>query len=161
MKTYRDLVAEAKRAVPEVTVEDVQARLARGETFGLIDVRDPDEYREGAVQGSVPISRGFLEFKVPEAFQRLFGKTRERRTSSRTVHPRRTIANRATMARQRRITARRPVTGRCRAATVRHHRIMANPATTRRRRSMLSHHKTTGNPRAITPHPRMIRVTAL
>jgi molybdopterin/thiamine biosynthesis adenylyltransferase/rhodanese-related sulfurtransferase len=68
MKTYRDLVAEAKRAVPEVSVEDVHARLARGEALGLIDVRDPDEYREGAVDGAVPISRGFLEFKVPEAF---------------------------------------------------------------------------------------------
>jgi len=68
MKTYRDLVAEAKRAVPEVTVEDVHSRLARGETFALVDVRDPDEYREGAVGGAVPISRGFLEFKVPEAF---------------------------------------------------------------------------------------------
>ena len=31
MKTYRDLIADAKRAVPEVTVEDVQGRLARGE----------------------------------------------------------------------------------------------------------------------------------
>ena len=54
MKTYRDLVAEAKRAVPEVTVEDVHARLARGETLALIDVRDPDEYREGAIASAVP-----------------------------------------------------------------------------------------------------------
>ena len=68
MKTYRDLVADAKRAVPEVTVEDVHGRLAQGEAVNLIDVRDPDEYREGAVAGAVPISRGFLEFKVPEAF---------------------------------------------------------------------------------------------
>ena len=58
MKTYRDLVADAKRAVPEVTVEDVEGRLARGEAVNLIDVRDPDEYREGAVAGAVPISRG-------------------------------------------------------------------------------------------------------
>jgi sulfur-carrier protein adenylyltransferase/sulfurtransferase len=68
MKTYRDLVADAKRAVPEVTVEDVHARLGRGEALAVVDVRDPDEYREGAVAGAVPISRGFLEFKVPEAF---------------------------------------------------------------------------------------------
>jgi molybdopterin/thiamine biosynthesis adenylyltransferase/rhodanese-related sulfurtransferase len=68
MKTYRDLVADAKRAVPEVTVEDVHARLARGEELAVVDVRDPDEFREGAVAGAVPISRGFLEFKVPEAF---------------------------------------------------------------------------------------------
>ena len=68
MKTYRDLVAEAKRVVPEVSVEDVHARLGRGESLAVVDVRDPDEYREGAVAGAMPISRGFLEFKVPEAF---------------------------------------------------------------------------------------------
>jgi molybdopterin/thiamine biosynthesis adenylyltransferase/rhodanese-related sulfurtransferase len=68
MKTYRDLVAEAKRAVPEVTVEEVRDRLAHDPDLALVDVRDPDEYREGAIAGAVPISRGFLEFKVPEAF---------------------------------------------------------------------------------------------
>jgi molybdopterin/thiamine biosynthesis adenylyltransferase/rhodanese-related sulfurtransferase len=68
MKTYRDLVADAKRAVPEVTVEEVHRQLAEGADLAVIDVRDPDEYREGAVAGALPISRGFLEFKVPEAF---------------------------------------------------------------------------------------------
>jgi molybdopterin/thiamine biosynthesis adenylyltransferase len=68
MKSYRDLVAEAKAVVPEVSVEEVQTRLAQGADVALVDVRDPDEYREGAIPGAVNISRGFLEFKVPEAF---------------------------------------------------------------------------------------------
>ncbi len=68
MKTYRDLVAEAKHAVPEVSVEEVSARLADGPPVTVVDVRDPDEYREGAVAGAVNISRGFIEFKVPDAF---------------------------------------------------------------------------------------------
>jgi molybdopterin/thiamine biosynthesis adenylyltransferase/rhodanese-related sulfurtransferase len=68
MRTYRDLVAEAKRAVPEVTVEDVHARLSHGEPLAVVDVRDPDEFREGAVAGATHVSRGFLEFKIPEAF---------------------------------------------------------------------------------------------
>jgi molybdopterin/thiamine biosynthesis adenylyltransferase/rhodanese-related sulfurtransferase len=68
MKTYRDLVAEARRAVPEVTVEDVHARLSQGEPLAVVDVRDPDEFREGAVAGATHVSRGFLEFKIPEAF---------------------------------------------------------------------------------------------
>jgi molybdopterin/thiamine biosynthesis adenylyltransferase len=68
MRTYRDLVAEAKRVVPEVSVEEVHARLQGEAPLALVDVRDPDEYREGAIEGAVPISRGFLEFKVPEAF---------------------------------------------------------------------------------------------
>jgi molybdopterin/thiamine biosynthesis adenylyltransferase/rhodanese-related sulfurtransferase len=68
MRTFRDLVAEAKQVIPEVTVEDVRARQASGAPLALVDVRDPDEYREGALEGATPISRGFLEFKVPEAF---------------------------------------------------------------------------------------------
>ena len=68
MKTYRDLVSDAKTAVPEVSVEDVRERLVSGQPMILIDVRDPDEYREGFVDGAVPISRGFLEFKVQDAY---------------------------------------------------------------------------------------------
>lgn len=68
MKTYRDLVTEAKQAVPEVSVEQVHGRLAAGDPPVLIDVRDPDEYREGFIEGAVGISRGFLEFKVQDAF---------------------------------------------------------------------------------------------
>jgi sulfur-carrier protein adenylyltransferase/sulfurtransferase len=68
MKTYRDLVNDAKQVVPEVTVEDVHARLQSATPPTVIDVRDPDEFREGSVEGAVPISRGFLEFKVQDAY---------------------------------------------------------------------------------------------
>ncbi len=68
MKTYRDLVSDAKRFVPEVSVEDIHARLHSDTPPTVIDVRDPDEYREGFVEGAVNISRGFLEFKVQDAY---------------------------------------------------------------------------------------------
>ena len=68
MKTYRDLVNEAKQVIPEISVEELQAELARGTAPTVIDVRDPDENREGAIEGAIPISRGFLEFKIPDAF---------------------------------------------------------------------------------------------
>ncbi len=68
MKTYRDLVADAKQVVPEVSVEDVRARMSGSEAPVLIDVRDPDEFREGSIPGAVAISRGFLEFKAQDAF---------------------------------------------------------------------------------------------
>jgi molybdopterin/thiamine biosynthesis adenylyltransferase/rhodanese-related sulfurtransferase len=68
MKTYREMVSEAQQLVPEVSVEDVKARLDASAPLALIDVRDPDEFREGAVESAVNISRGFLEFKIQDAY---------------------------------------------------------------------------------------------
>ena len=68
MKSYRDLVAEAKQTVPEISVEELQARLDQPSAPVLIDVRDPDEYREGFIDGAENISRGFLEFKIQDAY---------------------------------------------------------------------------------------------
>jgi molybdopterin/thiamine biosynthesis adenylyltransferase len=68
MKTYRDLVNEARLTVPEVSVEEVRGQLATATPPVVIDVRDPDEYREGFIDGALNISRGFLEFKVQDAF---------------------------------------------------------------------------------------------
>jgi len=68
MKTLREMLAEARQAIREEGPEELKARLASGEPLVLVDVRDPDEYRDGAIDGAVPISRGFLEFKVQDAF---------------------------------------------------------------------------------------------
>ena len=68
MKTLKDMLAEARQVIPEQAPAEVERRLRSAEPPLMIDVRDPDEYREGAIEGAVPISRGFLEFKVPEAF---------------------------------------------------------------------------------------------
>src|SRR5262245_11864605 len=68
MKTYREMVSEAKQLVPEVSVEEVKGRLDTSAPMALIDVRDPDEYREGALESALNISRGFLEFKIQDAY---------------------------------------------------------------------------------------------
>ncbi len=64
MKTLRDLLSEARAVVPEEGPADVQRRLAAGEPVTLIDVRDPDEYREGYIEPATNVSRGFLEFRI-------------------------------------------------------------------------------------------------
>jgi molybdopterin/thiamine biosynthesis adenylyltransferase/rhodanese-related sulfurtransferase len=63
-KTQQDFLAEARRDIPEVTVEEVEARRKRGDDFLLLDVRENDEVRTGYVDGAVKIPRGFLEFQV-------------------------------------------------------------------------------------------------
>jgi adenylyltransferase/sulfurtransferase len=67
MKTLKEMIAEARRAVPEEGPADLQRRLKSGEPVAVIDVRDPDEYRDGHIEAATNISRGFLEFRVATA----------------------------------------------------------------------------------------------
>ncbi len=66
-KRYQDLVAEAKREVPEISAEEVCQKVLRGDDFVLLDVRDPEEFRAGHLRGALSISRGMLEFRAGEA----------------------------------------------------------------------------------------------
>jgi sulfur-carrier protein adenylyltransferase/sulfurtransferase len=61
--TPRDLLNEAKASIREVGQADAQALLeAGGVTF--LDVREPDEYEQGAIPHAVHLPRGHLEFQV-------------------------------------------------------------------------------------------------
>ena len=66
-KRYQDLVAEAKREVPEISAEEVCQKVLRGDDFVLLDVRDPEEFRAGHIRGALAISRGMLEFRIRES----------------------------------------------------------------------------------------------
>jgi len=67
MKTLRQMLAEARQAVPEETPEQLKSRLSSVTPPVVIDVRDPDEYRDGYIDPAVNISRGFLEFRIASA----------------------------------------------------------------------------------------------
>src|SRR2546422_883078 len=64
MKTLREMLAEARQVVPEEGPEDLQRRLKSDTPPVVIDVRDPDEYRDGHIEAAANISRGFLEFRI-------------------------------------------------------------------------------------------------
>ena len=61
MPTYRDLLAEAKARITEGTPEELSGKLG---TAVWLDVREPDEYEQGTIPGSVHIPRGHLESQV-------------------------------------------------------------------------------------------------
>jgi adenylyltransferase/sulfurtransferase len=67
MKTLKELLAEARQVIPEEGPAELQRRMKSGEPVAVIDVRDPDEYRDGYIEGATNISRGFLEFRVGTA----------------------------------------------------------------------------------------------
>jgi rhodanese-related sulfurtransferase len=62
------LVNDAKTRIREVTVDEVLARLARGERFELIDVREDREWTAGHIKGARHLGRGVLERDVERAF---------------------------------------------------------------------------------------------
>jgi rhodanese-related sulfurtransferase len=48
-----DFLDEARRAIPEVSVEAVAARRTRGDEVVLLDVREKDEVRAGYIEGAI------------------------------------------------------------------------------------------------------------
>jgi molybdopterin/thiamine biosynthesis adenylyltransferase/rhodanese-related sulfurtransferase len=62
--SYQDLLAELKTQIHEISADDAAARLASDEPPVLIDVREPDEFDQGAIDGSVHIARGNLESRI-------------------------------------------------------------------------------------------------
>ncbi|MFI5036369.1 MAG: molybdopterin-synthase adenylyltransferase MoeB [Acidimicrobiales bacterium] len=61
MPSPRELLNAAKAEIREVDVREVADHLA---SYRLLDVREPDEFEQGAVPGAVHIPRGQLEFSV-------------------------------------------------------------------------------------------------
>lgn len=62
MATFRDLLAAAKAEIDEIDTETAASRIADGAV--VLDVREPDEYEEGALEGAIHIPRGHLEAQV-------------------------------------------------------------------------------------------------
>ena len=63
MATFRDLLSAAKAVITEVDTASAQTQIAAGGVT-VLDVREPDEYAEGALVGALHIPRGHLEAQV-------------------------------------------------------------------------------------------------
>ncbi len=62
MATFRDLLSAAKSQITEIDTAQAAERIAGGAL--VLDVREPDEYDQGALEGAVHIPRGHLESQV-------------------------------------------------------------------------------------------------
>ncbi|MBA4066002.1 MAG: sulfurtransferase [Isosphaera sp.] len=58
---FLKLVADARSRVRECTLEDVRARLAAGDRFVLVDVREDREFAAGHAAGAVHLGKGVIE----------------------------------------------------------------------------------------------------
>lgn len=70
MKTAAQLFAEARERIKQVSPQEVQDALARGDDFVLIDVREPNEWNLGHIPGAIHIPRGVLESNIDNRIPR-------------------------------------------------------------------------------------------
>jgi len=63
MASFRYLLSQAKSQITEITPEDAEKRIAGGDVL-VLDVREPDEYDQGALANVLHIPRGHLEAQI-------------------------------------------------------------------------------------------------
>jgi rhodanese-related sulfurtransferase len=64
---FLKLVNDAKARVKETNVADVKRRIATGEKFLLVDVREDNEWAKGRLPGAVHMGRGVIERDIEKA----------------------------------------------------------------------------------------------
>ena len=60
------MVEDAKARVREVSIDDVKARLDRGDKFILVDVREESEYAKDHLPGAIHLGKGVIERDIEE-----------------------------------------------------------------------------------------------
>lgn len=63
---FLKIVEEARQRVPELSIEEVKAKLAAEEKFRLIDVREGEEYARGHLPGAESLCKGIIERDIEE-----------------------------------------------------------------------------------------------
>tara|TARA_B100001245_G_C22779997_1_gene376717 strand:+ start:604 stop:843 length:240 start_codon:yes stop_codon:yes gene_type:complete len=62
----RKMVEIAENTVPSVTAREVYEKKEAGEPMVILDIREPDEWEKGVIEGAVLLSRGRLEGRLEE-----------------------------------------------------------------------------------------------
>jgi rhodanese-related sulfurtransferase len=60
------IVEDSKKRVREVGIDDVKARLDRGDKFVLVDVREESEYAKDHLPGAIHLGKGIIERDIEE-----------------------------------------------------------------------------------------------
>ena len=63
MASFRDLLAQAKTQTTEIDTNEAASRITAGGVV-VLDVREPDEYEQGALPDALHIPRGHLEAQI-------------------------------------------------------------------------------------------------
>ena len=61
------IVADAKQRVREFTIDEYRARVAGGDKFTLVDVREDREWDKGHLPGAIHLGKGVIERDIETA----------------------------------------------------------------------------------------------
>ncbi len=64
MASFRDLLATAKTQITEIDTAGAEARIKANPNVAVLDVREPDEFEQGALRNVIHIPRGHLEAQI-------------------------------------------------------------------------------------------------
>ncbi|HYL15380.1 MAG TPA: rhodanese-like domain-containing protein [Terriglobales bacterium] len=63
---FLKIVEDAKKRVRETNIDEVKAKLDRGEKFVLVDVREESEYAKDHLPGAIHLGKGVIERDIEE-----------------------------------------------------------------------------------------------
>jgi molybdopterin/thiamine biosynthesis adenylyltransferase/rhodanese-related sulfurtransferase len=64
MPTYREILAQVKTEIDEITSIEARDRIGAADTTLFLDVREPDEWQEGHLPSAIHVPRGNLESRI-------------------------------------------------------------------------------------------------
>jgi rhodanese-related sulfurtransferase len=64
---FLKLCDDVRARIEEISVDDVAARLARGDAFELVDVREESEFAAGHIKGARHLGKGVIERDIEGA----------------------------------------------------------------------------------------------
>jgi len=65
---FLKIVNEARERVRECTIDEVHARMNRGERFTIVDVREESEFGRDHIPGAVHLGKGIIERDIEQRF---------------------------------------------------------------------------------------------
>ena len=60
------IVADAKKRIRETSVDEIKARLDRGDKFTLVDVREESEFAKDHLPGALHLGKGVIERDIEQ-----------------------------------------------------------------------------------------------
>ena len=63
---FWEIVTDAKKRIQEVTLDEVEAKLHKGEQFVLVDVREESEFAKDHIPGALHMGKGTIERDIEQ-----------------------------------------------------------------------------------------------